>query len=190
MREIFKLGMTLMLYSLTVGAALAFVNQKTAPVIEENRARAEAEARAEVLPDMRGGYELRTASDGFEYWVGYTDAEQTGIGGYIVIAHGKGYSSTIQTMVGIDPSFAITGMTVLFQQETPGLGARVEEIARNDTEPWFPAQFRGLTIDELALTQKGGAIDSITGATISTEAITSSVKEQIEHLHTIVEGQV
>ncbi len=190
MREILRLGLTLMCYTLSVGVALAYVSIKTAPLIEENKAAIEDEARIQVLPDMKGGYEEKTGQDGSRYWIGYIDAGRTTVGGYIVIAYGPGYSSTIQTMVGVAPDGAITGLSILFQQETPGLGAKAEEVLPGEKDAWFTRQFKNTKlVDNLFVTADGGTIDSITGATVTSRAITNSVRSELERLETIMEGR-
>jgi len=189
-RDILKPGVILMAYALIAGSALAFVNVRTAPRIDENRQIAENEARAEVLPEMAGGYDFMDEGAGFSYWIGYRDAGKREIGGYIFIAQGSGYSSTIESMVGVDPSGTILAVKVLSQQETPGLGARVQEIRRGETEPWFTRQFRGKTSrDDFAVIQDGGDIDAITGATISSRTVTDSINRGLKKLMERVGGR-
>lgn len=187
MRDIAKIGCILMTYTLVVGVALAFVNIKTEPVIEANKAAAENAALAEVLPDMAGDYELKDEDTDFPYWVGYRDAEKKEIGGYIVIARGAGYSSLIETMVGVDVNGIITGVKILFQQETPGLGAKSVEIHRGESGPWFTGQFRGKSImDDIKIAKDGGSIDAITGATITSRTITDSINREVVKLKEIM----
>ena len=202
MREILKLGLILTAYVVTAGAALALVNIRTAPIIEESRKAALDAARARVLsdiggervlpengsgwvlPDMVSSYEFVDADTNFPYWIGYRDAAKSEIGGYIFIAYGIGYSSTIETMVGVGSDGKIVGVMVLFQQETPGLGDKIEEVRRGEDTPWFTQQYIGATrVDNMAVTEDGGAIDSITGATITSQAVTDSIRWGLEQLH-------
>ena len=190
MRDIAKLGFTLMIYTLTVGIALAFVSIKTAPLIDANKAAAENEARTEVLPGMTGVYELKGGGSDIPYWIGYRDSGKTQVGGYIIITREAGYSSTIETMIGVDVTGRITGVKVLFQQETPGLGAKAEEIISEESEPWFTRQFKGKTFgDTIKITNDGGTIDAITGATITSRAISDSINRELNKLNNIVEFQ-
>ena len=187
MRDIAKIGCILMIYTLVVGVALAFVNIKTEPIIEANKVAAENAARAEVLPDMTGDYELQGEDTDFSCWIGYKDVEKSEIGGYIVIARESGYSSIIETMIGTDVDGIITGVKILFQQETPGLGAKSVEILRGESEPWFTRQFRGKSImDGIKIAEDGGSIDAITGATITSRAITDSINREVIKLKEIM----
>ena len=179
-----------MVYALVAGAALAFVNIKAIPRIKQNKLEAENVARTEVLPNMVGGYELKGEGVDFSYWIGYLDAQKSEPGGYIFLARGNGYSSTIETMVGVDPEGKITGVKILFQQETPGLGARVEEIHHGETYPWFTSRFTGKTVsDNIRVTTDGGEIDTITGATISSRAVTDSINRGLVELYKKVSGE-
>ena len=92
-------------------------------------------------------------------------------------------------MVGVDTSGAITGVIVLFQQETPGLGARIEEIRHGETTPWFTRQFIGkLASDTFAVAKDGGDIDSIKGATISSRTVAESIGQGLHTLQIKVGG--
>jgi len=64
---------------------------------------------------------------------------------------------------------------VLTQSETPGLGARAIEIKQGEKTPWFLSQFKGKEANSIELND----IEAITGATITSEAILSSVKSYI-----------
>ena len=184
MRDIIKYGSVLMLFNLVAGALLAFVYIKTAPIIEANKMAATGDnVRAEVLAGMTGGFEPRGEESEFPYWIGYTDSGKKNPGGYVFIAYGKGYSSTIETMVGINIDGNIAGVKILFQQETPGLGDKIEEIKAGESDPWFPHQFIGKSASfNFNVTQDGGDIDAITGATISSRVVAASIINGINNL--------
>ncbi len=182
MRDILKLGIILTLYAVIAGAALAYVNLATLPKVNQNRTLAAAAARDGVLPGMSGGFEAREAA-GFEYWVGYRDPAKTEIGGFVFVARQQGYSSVVETMVGVDTEGKIVGTRVVYQQETPGLGTKITEIRHGDSDPWFQRQFIGKSAeDDLRVEKDGGMIDSITGATITSRAVTTSIREGLERL--------
>jgi len=66
----------------------------------------------------------------------------------------------------------LRGLKVVFHAETPGLGAKI-------TEDDFLDQFEGMALGDLALTADGGEVDAISGATISSEAVTESVYDTV-----------
>ena len=190
MRDILKLGAILMIYSLVAAGALAFVNIETIPQIRQNKMDAEDAARALVLPGMAGGYELKNEGSDFLYWIGYRDAQKSEPGGYIFITRESGYSSTLEIMVGVLDD-KITGVKILFQQETPGLGAKTEEVRHGETEPWFTSQFKGKSAsDNIRVIKDGGSIDSITGATISSRAVTDAINRGLLELQRKVGGEL
>jgi electron transport complex protein RnfG len=189
MRDIMKLGIILMIYSLVAGAALAYVNIMTMQRVEANKIAAAEEARTAALAGMEGGFEPKRDGSGFEYWIGYKDKAKSHIGGYVFVARGKGYSSVIETMVGTDLQGKIIGMRVVSQLETPGLGTKVVEIRHGESDPWFQRQFIGKSLqDDLRVKKDGGIVDSITGATISSRAMTNSIREGLDKLKGITGG--
>ena len=48
--------------------------------------------------------------------------------------------------------------------------------------PWFPERFRGLKGDDIGLKQSGGKVDGITGATISSQAVSAAVRSAVDDL--------
>jgi len=97
--------------------------------------------------------------------------------GYIVESSGRGYSSFIRLLVAVNPDYTVSGVEVLSHAETPGLGDQVGER-------WFKDQFKGKSPDHLVVI-KGETkddIQAISGATISSKAVTKAVKEAVETL--------
>jgi electron transport complex protein RnfG len=85
-----------------------------------------------------------------------------------------GYHGLIDVMVGLDPGGKVTGISIMTNTETPGLGARI-------VEPAFTKQFKGFTLSaDLNLTTKGGKIDSVSGATHSSEGVVEAVRKALE----------
>lgn len=82
----------------------------------------------------------------------------------------KGFSGTIDIMVGFDMDGNITGTSVISHSETPGLGAKM-------TEPSFYSQFVGKNPASfrLAISKDGGDVDAITASTITSRAYCDAV---------------
>jgi Na+-translocating ferredoxin:NAD+ oxidoreductase subunit G len=83
-----------------------------------------------------------------------------------------GFGGSLEVMTALDlREDRLLGVRTLSQSETKGLGARVA----NDEEP-FITQFPGLPWRAgLSLRADGGQVEAITGATISSKALTSAV---------------
>jgi len=188
--KIVKLGSILLTYCLVAGVLLALVHIKTAPVIEANKASSGEAVMVEILPGMDGGFVQQGEETAFPYWIGYSKPGKRNPGGYIFIALGKGYSSTIETMVGVDINNVITGVKVLFQQETPGMGDKIEEVSPGENDPWFTRQFIGKSVNNtITLAADGGGIDAISGATISSLAVTESIASGLRNLKDALAGK-
>ncbi|MFC1607617.1 RnfABCDGE type electron transport complex subunit G [Candidatus Latescibacterota bacterium] len=191
MRDILKLGAVLMTYALLAGSSLAFVNDKTSGLIIENKLIAETAARSEVLPGMSGGFDARDGKDGLSYWIGWRDEAKSDIGGFLIMTSGNGYSSVIESMVGVDTAGNIIGVKVISQQETPGLGTKIQEIRHGESDPWFTRQYIGRTADDdISVAKDGGTIDAITGATISSRALTNSINRGLRQLMETLGGEL
>lgn len=177
MKDIVKLGLILLLVTALAGAALSVVNNITKPRIEEQRRLVTAMALAQALPDAANGViEPDTTFKTIKVYRGYRDSSKQQLVGYAFLALENGYSSQIETMVGVDTNGTIIGIRILHQLETPGLGTKIEEIRHGETTPYFQRQFLSQNAALLAVDKDGGGIESITGATISSRAVTNSIK--------------
>ncbi len=91
---------------------------------------------------------------------------------FAFLAVGKGYGGLIDILVGLENETTIKGITIVSHLESPGLGARI-------TESSFREQFIGVNIADVALRQKGGEIDAITGASISSGAVVDAIRATV-----------
>lgn len=106
--------------------------------------------------------------------------------GYAIKVNSKGYGGNIEIMVGISNEGKIDGIKILSLSETPGLGA-------NSTKPSFYGQYKGKsTKTPLAVTKSSNAkdneIQAITGATITSKAVTKGVNEAVEFYKNNLKG--
>lgn len=185
MGEIFKLGFILMLIAVIAAVALGYVNSITEPIIAEQKEQAKLDAMIDVATSLASGeltFDSLTVPElGNPYAsvdetlavVSVSDSSGTALG-YLFVAYGRGYSSTIQTMVAVGLDGTLTGTTILYQQETPGLGANVSNPDK------FLYQFPGNDASTLVLAKDGGSLDAITGSTITSRAVTLSVRTGLE----------
>jgi len=142
---------------------LLYINSFTSRVVEaKNREKIRA-VLEEVFPDLTDFEE-----DGDIYLIYTEDVLQ----GYAFSTSGSGYGGEISMLIGIDTDYRIKDIGVLSHSETPGLGGKI-------TEQSFTGQFKGLEAGDVALSEDGGSIDAITGATISSRAVTEAVYEKM-----------
>lgn len=107
----------------------------------------------------------------------YEVKDDDGLVGYIAETYGKGYSSYINIYVAVSKDFVVRKISVLHHAETPGLGDEIETA-------WFKDQYKSKGIEHLEVI-KGPTedkIQAITGATISTRAVTNGVKDALAML--------
>lgn len=164
----FRFTIVLSIICIVAALVLGITYNATSPLIAAQKEKETQEALGKVLP---GADRFQERSiDSIYYYECYSGDRLLG---YAIFVKGEGYAGTIETLVGLDVDANVTGLEVLSQNETPGLGARCTEIRYGDKEPWFAVQFKGKPISQLDLKH----IEAITGATITSKAITDSARE-------------
>lgn len=170
---------TLLVITAVVAVLLAFVNMLTAPVIAQRADGKKSEAMSQVME----GTDNFTALDVPE---GMKDVKEIVLAkkgdevlGYCVQTGTMGNDGEILLMVGITPDGAVTSVSILDQSETMYTDKHGELIA----------QFPGKS-DSVALSVDGGDISAISGATISSRAITKGVDSALAAAKVYMEGGV
>ena len=159
---VLRLTLTLFLITIIVAGLLAFVNYLTADTIAEHTAEAARSAMTQVL-----------AADDYTAAAGVTAAWSAGEAGTVVRLTTNGFGGAIDLMVGVDNENKVTGVAIISHSETASLGA-------NCTREDFRAQFAGKT-GELAVSKDGGDIDALTGATVTSRAVTRAVNAALAY---------
>lgn len=166
---------TVVLLIICVVAAflLAYTNQITAPKIADVEKQNEIQSRQIVYSSAASFGEEFTNEDGISL-VPALD-EQGNTVGYVVITVEKGYGGDITVMTGVSNSGEVQGVNILSMSETAGLGA-------NASKESFLAQFvnkiTGITVTKDS--PSGNEIKALTGATITSKAVTRAVNAAIE----------
>lgn len=178
MKENLKLGATLLVITAIAGLILAFAFDVTRAPIEARKKAEQAEAMKVVLDgDDFQLIEGKTADNVLEAY----EAKKGGnAAGYVVKVKTSGYGGEIQMLVGIDADTKVSGIQILSLSETPGLGSKVKD------DPSFAEQFKGLSAEgNISL---GSDISGISGATISSGAVTAGVNTAIDFYNTAILG--
>lgn len=192
--KVLKNCLALLLITLVAGLALSGVNEITKEPIAKAEQKAKMDAYNIVLPnatfeepenkqilldeasDILGAEGLSKCSVDDLYFA-YDEAGDK-IGCVMSATSPSGYGGDIKVAVGISyKTNQITGFSVLSNSETAGLGAKC-------TEDEFAAQFAGKSATKLEYVKGGGAsgetkIDAISGATITTNAVTEAVNSAL-----------
>lgn len=164
-RYVLRLAVTLLLITSVTGALLAAVNGITAPIID-SAARAKTQAAvAAVLPG--GGAEISFTDD-----TGMVQKVYASQAGYAVQVRADGFNGPVVMMVGVSPEGTVLAVSIVSHSETPNLGA----VAGDDSAQGraFRDQYTGMS-GTLAVTKDGGQVDAITGATITSRAVTEGI---------------
>ena len=164
MNQIVKFGLILGVICLAATLILAFTYEITKPKIDEEMRREEQEALKTIMPEA-DSFEAKTA-DGIEY---FDALKSAALIGYCVKVTGSGYSGYLRIIVGIDLKGTIKGVRILEHQETPGLGAKISGDS-------FLRQFTGKNAGTVSI---GKDVDAITGATISSRAVTDAINKTV-----------
>ncbi len=186
MKETLTLTIKLLLICAIVTGLLAFVNHVTDPIIAENDQKNFEQTMSEVLPDAGAFSELDLKNfTPSETGVTLNSIHQSESGGYVVnTICSEGYGGDINVMVGVYPDGAISRVKIMSMSETPGLGAKA-------TTPSFIDQFcnltSGITVIKNA-TPDGNQIAAISGATITSKAVTKAVNTALEAVETAQKG--
>lgn len=164
MREIIKLGLILLVITSIAALILGGVNSLTADIIEERALEESLEAIETFFPDSDDAG-LVEDGDVLAYDLVdevYEVRQGDNIIGYTFKTAPNGYDGPIEVLTGINMDGEITGIEILSQTETPGLGDRI-------TTDDFKNQFEGQSSDsELA-------VDTLSGATVSSNAVINGV---------------
>ena len=182
-KDMFKLGLNLLIISAVAALLLALTNSVTASTIAQRNEQANAEARKLVLESAQDFEEVKDAktdnSKGIKVSEIYEAKDASGnTVGYTLKVLPSGYGGTIELMVGIDSANGqVSGINIVSNSETAGLGAKA-------TDPEFSDQYKGKPLEELSVLKNGTPgdteIKAISGATITSTAVTNGVDAAIE----------
>ena len=191
--------------ALISGVLLALVYQATFNIIKHNKEEAVRNAVFAVVPGAvnQVRFELQSSGDLMRVEGEPTGLPQVFAGfdgdgrflGVALEASGQGYGDVIRVLYGYSPETEqITGLKVLESKETPGLG---DKITKQPFLENFTAMDVRLKDDKTTLLHpiefaKHGTktepwqIDGISGATISSKAVTRMLQESTERMLPLV----
>ena len=173
MNKILKLTLVLFLICAVASGALGFVNNLTAPTIE---AQAQAKMAAAFSAVMQADSYEEVEFDASAFPTVISVHKANNGAGHVVTSVFSGAQGNIKLVVGVGPALTCTGISVTEHSETSGLGANAASTAEVGVK--FREQFIGQD-ETIALSKSGGEIDALTGATITSRAITEAVAESI-----------
>ena len=164
----------LFLITFITALLLGYINQVTAPKIAKNNEETRAAAMAELIPGAEFEPAEKTEDPA-------PDKDTPAIQNiYCMEVLPSGFGGTLTIVVGINTDGTVAGAQVTSHSETPGLGAKAK------ADPTWITQFAGKAADgSLAVTKDGGDINAITGATITSRAVTKAVNRAATYVQSL-----
>ena len=189
----------LVLFAITLvsGLCLGFVYDITKGPIEQatidknNRTYQEVLSAASSFTEVEGSVEkiVELAASGelagfggvaIESVLEGTDASGAAVGYVINSLSNDSYGGVVRISVGFDANGTITGVGIREINDTPGLGLKAKDAK-------FKDQYIGKNVDTLTVTKLGASaeneIDAISGATVTSNAVTNAVNTAFYYLH-------
>lgn len=195
-KNIIKDALVLTLITLMAGLLLGFVYEITKePIAKQNeitkqKAYKSVFSEADSFETQNSDGSKSLASIGFESetvdeTANALDANGNVLGFVYTITTSEGYGGDITITLGIDNDGTVKGVEFLTLSETAGLGMKAKEDS-------FKSQFVGKSVEKFAYTKNGSVndneIDAISGATITTSAVTNAVNAGIALFESTQEG--
>lgn len=197
MKEMMKNTGIMLAITIVAGLILGFVYQITKEPIARQEAKAKQEACQEVFqdaasfetmkattPDDAGWTEAGYAQESIDEVMSAVDASGNLLGYVITVTTKEGYGGDIQFSIGIRMDGTVNGISILSISETAGLGMRAEEVLK--------PQFSDKQVEKFEYTKSGATsenqIDAISGATITTNAVTNGVNAGLYYFQTKLGG--
>ena len=194
MNKILKNTLILTAITLIAGLGLGLVHEITLNPIAQAQEKVKKEAWQAVFPDAKldefkeTDVDQKAAKQAIsDLGVNATIDEVCTVGdtGYVITTTDKdGYGGDIQVSVGIQSDGTVTGVSFLSISETAGLGMKAKEDS-------FSSQFAGKQVESFEVTKTGATsdnqIDAISGATITSSAVTSAVNAGLAYYRTLAQ---
>jgi len=178
--QMIKLGLILAVYTIVGCVGLAVVYNSTSKTIAQ---RQEADLQAglhEVFPKATGFTPtdtVKSTNPKVLFDAAYTANGPSGSLGIAVKVQGPSYGGLTTLIVGVSTDGTITGVKVLENKDTPGLGANAANptyYVDKATKTTFPGQFAGKKLTDGFVVKKD--VIAITSATITSRAIANLVQ--------------
>ena len=194
MKEMLKNAGILLAITVIAGFVLGAVYQITKEPIALAKEAAAMAAYKEVFADAADFNELDVKADALvQGGIAGSDIDNVfealgndgALLGYVlVVTNHEGYGGDIQFSIGIANDGTTNGISILSIAETPGLGMEAEKILK--------PQYAGKNVAQFTVTKTGAVsdeqIDAISGATITSNAVTKGVNAGLYYFQNVLGG--
>ena len=201
MKNMLKDAAILLIITVIAGSVLGFVYDITKEPIAQAEAQAAREAYAEVFAGAAdfvtvqegmpedAAFLAEWSRDGFEgvtinNVLNAVDESGNILGYVLTVTSHEGYGGDITFTMGISEDGTLNGISILSIAETPGLGMNADEVLK--------PQYAGKKVPNFTVVKTGAEtetqIDAISGATITSEAVTTAVNGGLYYFQTQLGG--
>ena len=179
-----RAALLLLLIALLGAGLLALLQHFAAPRIEQQRQAAAERALLDLLP--AGSYDNRPLQQPISLPAGGLLGNGRAEQGYLASLNGqpsavllpvsaRGYEGPIQLLVAVTPDGRLLASKVLQQQETPGLA----DLLAPERVSWLRSLDGKSLGADWSLRADGGSIDQISGATVTSRAVTDALQRAL-----------
>ncbi|MDR2527836.1 MAG: RnfABCDGE type electron transport complex subunit G [Synergistaceae bacterium] len=184
--KILRLGGILCLVTAVTGIILGAVYSITLEPIRRTQERLQNEALSGALPGAEAFTPMEVASNADPMVQGiHRGSSGNKTVGHSISVTTKGYGGPIQIVVGVAEDGALRAIQILSQSETPGLGAK-------SSTPAFLGQYSNKKVERLTVVKASPAVpeevQAISGATITSNAVSDGVNAALAHWRTHLAG--
>lgn len=181
LKDILIPTVSLFLICAVATALLGLTNSVTEKKIQEVAAQSAAEARLRVCENAEK-FDEKTDKNGNTYFEAKDKNGETV--GFAITTEDKSYGGKIEVMTGFSADGKITGVEILTIDDTPGLGMNAKkESFRNE----YLGKTGTLTVSKGA--SADNEIQALTGATITSNAVTRCVNKATEICENALGGE-
>ena len=201
MKEMLKNAVILFAITLVAGLLLGFVYENTKDVIAKQEADAKVAAYKEVFATA-SDFELVTdtamdaarnkfdangfEADSIDEVMKAVGANGEDLGYAFTITTSEGYGGDITFTMGVSKDGTVNGISILSISETAGLGMEADKVLK--------PQFSNKNVESFVYTKTGATgdneIDAISGATITTNAVTNAINSGLYYFNEYLGGAV
>ena len=194
MKEMIKDAMILLVITLLSGLILGTVYHITKEPIAAQNKKAQTEACQAVFEEAASFEEvdltqlvapetilaeLGYGSISIERVLKAKDQADELMGYVVAVTSHEGYGGDITFYMGVTLNGTTNGISLLAISDTPGLGMKAEDV--------LVPQYKNKSVDAFSYTKTGSTsdseIDAISGATITTSALTNGVNAGLSYLY-------
>lgn len=179
MGEMIKMVVVLTVLSVVSGGGLKWVEEFAKPLIENQEMElVKGPAIRQILSEASNDpvadrFKVQDGETERNVFVGVFDGKPNTVA---LETQVSGFADKVGLVVAINTETnTLAGIGVTTHKETPGLGGNAK------ADPKFSAQFKGKSIEkEVKVTNDGGEINALSGATITSRAVCKGTMQAIE----------